>query len=101
MLVLTRKNDQAVVIGGSDDFRSFVKITVLDIMDGRVRLGFEANKGVPVHREEVRERINAGRAREPPVCYVGPTVSRGAVVNARLLSGAGKGRSLQHFEEQA
>jgi carbon storage regulator len=57
MLVLSRKNDQAVVIGGVDDFRNFVKVTVLEIRRGNVRLGFEASKDVPVHREEVCERI--------------------------------------------
>ena len=59
MLVLSRKNDQSVVIGGSEHFAHMLKVTVLEIGHGRVRLGFEANKDVPVHRAEVWERIRA------------------------------------------
>jgi carbon storage regulator len=59
MLVLTRRNNEAVVIGGSDSFESMLKVTVLDIRVGRVRLGFEASKDVPVHRWEVWEKTQA------------------------------------------
>jgi carbon storage regulator len=47
MLVLTRKKDQSIVIG--DD----IKITIVDIRGDKVRLGIEAPKTVPVHRQEV------------------------------------------------
>jgi carbon storage regulator len=57
MLVLSRKNDEAVVIGGSVDFARMIKVTVLAIKNGHVRLGFEADADVPVHRLEVWERI--------------------------------------------
>ena len=57
MLVLSRKNDEAVVIGGSEGFDRMVKVTVVEIRNGRVRLGFEADADVPVHRMEVWERI--------------------------------------------
>ena len=33
------------------------KVTVLEITGGRVRLGFEVDADVPVHRSEVWERI--------------------------------------------
>jgi len=56
MLVLSRKNDESVVVG-ADSLGGRVKVTVLEIGNGRVRLGFEANKDVPVYREEVWERI--------------------------------------------
>jgi carbon storage regulator CsrA len=36
-----------------------LKVTVLEIIGGRVRLGFEVDKDVPVHRWEVWERICA------------------------------------------
>lgn len=62
MLVLSRKNDQAVVIGGSDHFEHVVRVTVLGINGESVKLGFEANKDVLVHREEVWERIRGGPA---------------------------------------
>ena len=57
MLVLSRKNDEAVVIGGSVGFERMIKVTVLGIKNGNVRLGFEADADVPVHRLEVWERI--------------------------------------------
>ena len=34
-----------------------LKVTVLEIKNGSVRLGFEADASVPVHRSEVWERI--------------------------------------------
>jgi carbon storage regulator len=57
MLVLSRKNDEAVVIGGSAGFERMIKVTVVGIKNGHVRLGFEADADVPVHRLEVWERI--------------------------------------------
>ena len=53
MLVLSRRNDEAVVIGGSAGFERMIKVTVVEIKNGRVRLGFEADADVPVHRMEV------------------------------------------------
>jgi carbon storage regulator CsrA len=57
MLVLSRKCDEAVVIGGSEGFERLIKVTVLQIKNGRVRLGFEAAADVPVNRLEVWEQI--------------------------------------------
>ena len=59
MLVLSRKNLEAVVVGGSEGFERMLKVTVLEITRGMVRLGFEVDKEVPVHRLEVWERIHA------------------------------------------
>jgi carbon storage regulator len=59
MLVLSRKSREAVVIGGSDGFHRLLKVTVLDIQGTKVKLGFEADADVPVHRAEVWERIKA------------------------------------------
>jgi carbon storage regulator len=60
MLVLSRKNRESVVIGGSDGVHRLVKVTVLGIRGTNVKLGFEADADVPVHRAEVWERINVG-----------------------------------------
>ncbi len=54
MLVLSRRTDESMFIG--DD----IKITVLDIRGGQVRLGIIAPESVKVHREEVYQRINQG-----------------------------------------
>ena len=59
MLVLSRKSRQSVVVGGSDGFEHLLTVTVLEIQGGKVRLGFEADRAVPVHRAEVWERIRA------------------------------------------
>ena len=60
MLVLTRKTQESVVVGGADRLERLLKVTVLEIKSGKVRLGFEADTDVPVHRLEVWERIIAG-----------------------------------------
>lgn len=60
MLVLTRKPKESVVVGGSEGFERVLKVTVLEIDCGKVRLGFEIDKEVPVHRWEVWERIQTG-----------------------------------------
>jgi len=60
MLVLSRKYQESVVVGAAEGFPRMLVVTVLDISPGKVRLGFEVDKGVPVHRREVWERIQAG-----------------------------------------
>ncbi len=59
MLVLTRKTEQSIAVGGATGLEHLVKITVLEVGNGRVRLGFEVDASVPVHRWEVWERILA------------------------------------------
>jgi len=67
MLVLTRKSREAVVVGGADGLHPLLKVTVIDIRAGKVKLGFEADARVPVHREEIWERINGnGEAESLP-----------------------------------
>jgi carbon storage regulator len=61
MLVLTRKNRESVVVLKNEAGEVLLKITVLDIEGGRVKLGFEAEQRLPIHRQEVYERILRGR----------------------------------------
>jgi carbon storage regulator len=61
MLVLSRKNQESVVIVGADGLHRMMKVTVLGIQGRNVRLGFEVDAAVPVHRAEVWERICAER----------------------------------------
>lgn len=51
MLVLSRKRDESIVIGDN------IVLTVVDIRGDKVRLGIEAPKEVPVHRQEVWEAV--------------------------------------------
>jgi carbon storage regulator CsrA len=66
MLVLSRKSQESVVVGGSLGFERLLKVTVLEIGNGKVRLGFDVDAAVPVHRWEVWERILAAGAADPP-----------------------------------
>jgi carbon storage regulator CsrA len=66
MLVLSRKSQQAVVVGGSDGFERLLKVIVLSIEGNKVRLGFEVAAEVPVHRLEVWERIRANAQPQGP-----------------------------------
>lgn len=59
MLVLSRKNQESVVIGGTDGVHRLLKVTVLGIHGTNVKLGFEVDANIPVHRSEVWERIRA------------------------------------------
>ena len=65
MLVLSRKCQESIVVGGSDGFERLLKVTVLEIIGARVRLGFEVDRDVPVHRLEVWERLRAGESAAP------------------------------------
>lgn len=57
MLVLTRRKDQRIVIGGE------IVVTVLEVKGDSVRLGIEAPRSVQVHREEVLASLSeANRA---------------------------------------
>jgi len=57
MLILTRKVGEAIAI--NED----IKIRVLELKNGQVKLGVEAPLNVSVHREEVYERILAENRR--------------------------------------
>ncbi len=60
MLVLSRKPLESVVVGGENGIDRLLKITVLEIKHGSVRLGFETATDVPIHRWEIWERIRNG-----------------------------------------
>ena len=57
MLILTRKLGENIRIG--DD----VRIVILDIKGGQVKIGIEAPPDVSVHREEIYERIRVENQR--------------------------------------
>ena len=56
MLVLSRKKNESIVINND------ITIVVVEIRGDKVRLGVEAPKEVPVHRQEVYDAIQRANA---------------------------------------
>jgi carbon storage regulator len=71
MLVLARKSRESVVIAANNDSDELVRVTVVDVCGGRVKLGFQADNAVAIHREEVWERVRAERQTVKPNGPVG------------------------------
>jgi carbon storage regulator CsrA len=57
MLVLTRKKRESVAIGSAGGSEPMLTVTVLRISGGTVRLGFDGDPGISVHRGELVERM--------------------------------------------
>jgi carbon storage regulator len=57
MLVLSRKKNETLVIGDN------ISVVVIEIRGDKVRLGIEAPKEIPVHRQEVYDAIHRN---DPP-----------------------------------
>jgi carbon storage regulator CsrA len=53
-LALTRKRNQSIVL--FQDGETLCRVTVVEIGDGKVKLGFEAPKDVTILREEIIDR---------------------------------------------
>ena len=53
MLILTRKKDESIVVGEG------IKIQIISIEEGRVKIGIEAPPDVEIYRSEVLEKIEA------------------------------------------
>ena len=84
MLVLTRKLNQAIMIG--DD----VRIVVVAVDRDQVKLGIEAPRSIPVHRSEVYEEIQrsnraavAAPPESTPPARAEPATLRGRPAKAR------------------
>jgi carbon storage regulator len=59
MLILTRRTGESVMIGED------TTLTILGVKGNQVRIGINAPKNVPVHREEIYERIKREQQGEP------------------------------------
>ena len=66
MLVLSRKYQEKVIIGGANGLDPLVTVTVLELKGNAVRLGFEADATIPVHRWEIWRQLQEGRTNGVP-----------------------------------
>ena len=57
MLVLTRKEDESIMIGDT------IEVKVLDVKEHQVKLGISAPRDIAVHRKEVYLAIQAENER--------------------------------------
>jgi carbon storage regulator CsrA len=77
MLVLSRRNSESVVVGDpAGRAEEMLKVTVLEIGRGKVRLGFEGANDVPVHRLEVWQRLRASARPEGSLTDLAPPVTQ-------------------------
>lgn len=67
MLVLTRRANQSIVIGGD------IVVTVLEVKGDQIRLGITAPRDVQVHRDEIYAALSEA--------------NRGSVVNGPVAPG--------------
>jgi carbon storage regulator len=70
MLVFSRKRNEEFVIGNPG---AEVRVVVVEIRGDKVRLGIEADPGVPVHRREVFDAIH--RNDPPPLSDATPAAA--------------------------
>lgn len=59
MLVLSRKKLETIVINGN------IAVTILEVRGNVVRVGVEAPRDVPVHRQEIQDEIERQRKERP------------------------------------
>lgn len=70
MLVLTRKENESIMIGND------IEVKLLDIKENQVKLGIIAPREVPVHRQEVYLAIKAENAQAAAAASEAEKVSK-------------------------
>ena len=51
MLILTRKKDESIILNGN------IEIKIIDIEDGKIKLGIEAPREVDIVRKELYDKV--------------------------------------------
>ena len=62
MLVLTRRLNQAIMIGDPAEPEECIEVTVVEVKGDQVRIGTQAPRDVVVHRREIYDEIAAENA---------------------------------------
>ena len=74
MLILTRKRGEGIAIGNE------IRISILEIHGKSIRVGIQAPKHIPVHREEIylkvqeQNRIAANESQNADLSYLAKTL---------------------------
>ena len=95
MLVLSRKRLESVVVGGAAGFECLLKVTVLDLKGGSVRLGFEVRVDAIADGQPIWAQLTRDSARR---LSVEPGVALGW---ARWVGDRGASLSLEHYGASA
>jgi len=62
MLVLTRKRDESILIGGE------IRVKILGVSGNKVRIGIEAPNDIPIRRGEIADSFAVREIDLPVVC---------------------------------
>ena len=64
MLILSRFLNESIEIRAGE---YVIKLMITEVrQDGRVKIGFDADKAVTIHRTEIQERVDAGLPADTP-----------------------------------
>ncbi len=85
MLVLSRKLNQAIMIGDN------VRIVVVSVDRDQVKLGIDAPREIPVHRSEVFEEIQRANRQAAGLSETEPAPARPATPSTLATLSARKG----------
>jgi len=102
MLILTRKFGQRIRIGDK------IKIVILDVKGGQVKLGIDAPPNITAHREEVYQRIREENRRASgvsakalrDVAHIFSTARRCKGPEAQSQSGVPDGAEVGTLDDQ-
>lgn len=67
MVVVSRKSRESVVVGAANPFERLLKVTVLEIADGHVKLGFEVDPDVCVEGLDAWDETIAYHRPDSPI----------------------------------
>jgi sRNA-binding carbon storage regulator CsrA len=60
MFIVSRKSEESVIVDGFNCPKRALKVTVLEVKGGRVKLGLEVNAEDPVRRSQAWNQVGDG-----------------------------------------